>query len=76
MNTYPRPSFPSVPPNKFVITSKVFPLVFCVAKQIMLIPFNKGNMYDGKISYMNIPLKAVQKIFTRLLLLLTSKWSA
>ena len=43
----------------------------------MLIPFNNGNIYEGKTSYANIAANATQNNFTRLLLApVTSKCSA
>ena len=67
----PRPSLLSVPPNRFVNMSTVLGDAFWLARQKMLIPFNNGNMYAGIISYMNIPVNAVQKSLTRLWLIVT-----
>ena len=46
----PSPSLPLAPPNKFVKISTVLGDACWDAKQKMLIPFNNGNMYAGKIS--------------------------
>ena len=61
----PRPSLPSVPPNRLVMTSCAALGACCVARQTTLIPLRRGKMYDGKISQTNIPANADQKSLRR-----------
>ena len=46
----PRPSLPSVPPNRLVNMSTVLGDAFWLARQKKLIPFSNGKMYAGIIS--------------------------
>ena len=50
MLSKPKPSLPSVPPNRLVNISTVLDDAFWLARQKILIPFNNGKMYAGKIS--------------------------
>lgn len=46
----PKPSLPSVPPKRLVKMSMVLDDAFWLARQKMLTPLRRGNMYAGMIS--------------------------
>ena len=46
----PKPSLPSAPPNRLVNMSMILGDALWLARQKILIPFNKGKMYAGIIS--------------------------
>lgn len=72
----PRPSFAFAPPNTFVKTSTRFWGACCEARQKMLNPLRRGNIYDGTTSKTNKPVKALQNSLRRLEFASVLKWSA